>query len=175
MHLLKSTIASRASRTRSYGFTLVELMVVVAVVGVMAAFAVPSYYRAVEQSRVDIAGANLRAIWAAERLYWLNNQTYTTNLQTLQNLGLLDPKIQLSDPSNSSNFWNNYFYFNVTAGSASDGITSSFNANAKMASYVVSEARGGTSTLKINQDGELSGNVKPSADSARTLTPIDFW
>jgi prepilin-type N-terminal cleavage/methylation domain-containing protein len=171
MQLSSSNMSSRASR-RSTGFTLVELMVVVAIVGVMAAFAVPSYYRAVEQSRVDIAGANLRAIWAAERLYWLSNHTYTTDLGTLKELGLLDPNIPIADPSSCSNYWTNYFYFTATAGG--NGIPTSFTAQAKLAGYVIT-GTGGTSLLTINQDGELSGYVKPSASSNRKVEPIDFW
>ena len=62
-------------RTARRGFTLTELMVVTTLIGVMAAMSVPSFQRAVEQSRVDIAVANLRAVWAAERLYWLENHT----------------------------------------------------------------------------------------------------
>ena len=75
------------------GFTLTELMVVTTLIGVMAAMSVPSFQRAVQQSRVDISVANLRAIWAAERLYWLENHSYTPSVGTLQNMGLLDNSI----------------------------------------------------------------------------------
>jgi general secretion pathway protein G len=75
------------------GFTLTELMVVMAIIGVMAAVSAPSYQRAIEQSRADIAVANLRAIWAAERLYWLEYHKYSDDLTQLRDLGLLDPEI----------------------------------------------------------------------------------
>ena len=65
-------------------------MVVTTIIGVMAAMSVPSFQRAIEQSRADIAVANLRAIWAAERLYWLEYHTYTTSVSTLQSSGSLD-------------------------------------------------------------------------------------
>jgi Tfp pilus assembly protein PilE len=67
--------------------------VVVAVMGVLIAIGIPTFGRAVEQSQADIAAANLRAVWAAERLYWLENGTYTADLSALQSLGLLDPTI----------------------------------------------------------------------------------
>ncbi len=95
-----ANLATRAAARR--GFTLTELMVVTTLIGVMAAMSVPSFTRAVQQSRVDISVANLRAIWAAERLYWLENHTYTPvtapttpdqALQSLQNLGLLDAEV----------------------------------------------------------------------------------
>jgi hypothetical protein len=40
-----------------------------------------------------VAGANLRALWSAERLYWLENHAYTSDLNQLQTLGLLDPTV----------------------------------------------------------------------------------
>ena len=51
-------------------------------------------------AQADVAGANLRAIWAAERLYWLESHTYTDKLQAqpssppgLVDLGLLEPAL----------------------------------------------------------------------------------
>jgi len=75
------------------GFTLVEVMVVVTITAVLAAMCVPSFQRSMEQARADIAGAELRAIWAAERLYWQEYRTYCSSLSTLQSLGLIDPAI----------------------------------------------------------------------------------
>jgi prepilin-type N-terminal cleavage/methylation domain-containing protein len=96
--------------TARRGFTLTELMVVTTLIGVMAAMSVPSFQRACEQSRADIAAANLRAIWSAERLFWLENHTYTPNLspQTppslpgLVDLGLIDPQVVVSTYSDGS-------------------------------------------------------------------------
>lgn len=51
------------------GSTLIELMVVVTMTGILATLAVPSFRRAVEQTKVDQAAATLRTIWAAERFY----------------------------------------------------------------------------------------------------------
>ena len=74
------------------------MMIVVTVLAVLIAIAVPSYTRAIEQSRADVAGANLRAIWAAQRLYWLDQRAYAADLPSLQTLGLLDPTL-LAGPS----------------------------------------------------------------------------
>ena len=83
---------------RRRGFTLVEMMVVLTVIAILVAMAIPSYTRALEQSQANIAAANLRAIWAAEQWWWLENGTYTANLQTdLANTtngnNLIDPQI----------------------------------------------------------------------------------
>jgi prepilin-type N-terminal cleavage/methylation domain-containing protein len=75
------------------GFSLLEVMVVLTMMGILISLSVPSFHRALEQSRADIAGANLRALWSAERLYWLEYRTYTADLSELQSLGLVDPTI----------------------------------------------------------------------------------
>ena len=84
---------STQSPSVSRGFSLVEVMVVLTILGILIAMAVPRYTRAIEQSRADIAAANLRAIWSAERLYWLENRVYTADLNRLQTLGLLDSAV----------------------------------------------------------------------------------
>src|SRR5271157_5862294 len=73
----------------SRGYTLVEMMIVLVVVGVMISFGIPQFSRALEQARADVAGANLRAIWTAERIYWLDNRNYTSSLNVLVSLNLL--------------------------------------------------------------------------------------
>src|SRR5437870_2575805 len=75
------------------GFSLMEVMIVLTVMGVLIAMAAPTFQRALEQSRADVAGANLRAIWSAERLYWLENHNYSGDLSELKSLGLIDPTI----------------------------------------------------------------------------------
>ena len=85
----------RLRRSRR-GFTLMELMVVLTIMGVMLSFAVPNVHRTIEQLRADIATANLRSIWSAQRLYWLDNRTFTDDLTELEALGLLDPSVSAS-------------------------------------------------------------------------------
>lgn len=68
-------------------------MVVVTITAVITALAVPSFQRSVETAKADIAIANLRAVWAAERFYWLEYRAYTSDLSRLTTLGLLDPEL----------------------------------------------------------------------------------
>jgi prepilin-type N-terminal cleavage/methylation domain-containing protein len=73
------------------GTSLIELMVAMTIMGVLISFSVPSFTRAVEQSKADVAGANLRAVWSAQRLYRLDNPAYAATLDILVAAGLLDP------------------------------------------------------------------------------------
>ncbi len=70
-----------------------ELMIVLTVISILISFSASGFRRSIEQSHADIAGANLRAIWSAERLYWLEYRTYTSDLSELQSLGLIDPTV----------------------------------------------------------------------------------
>jgi prepilin-type N-terminal cleavage/methylation domain-containing protein len=75
------------------GFSLVELIIAVIVAGVLLSIGVPRFAQSLEQSRADVAGANLRSIWSAQRLYWLQNRTYAPDLNTLVAASLVDPSL----------------------------------------------------------------------------------
>jgi Tfp pilus assembly protein PilE len=128
-------------------------MVTVAIMGVLVAISAPHLGRSLEQSRADFAVANLRAIWAAQRLYWLENHTYADQLTqatppALYELGLLDPSI-------------------VAAGDYSYSIVS-WNANTFSAQAVRAPSAGWTGAFTINQDGTIGGSISAGGT---TITP----
>lgn len=60
----------RVSLRNNKGFSLVELMVVVAIIGILAAIAVPNFQRFTAKSKQSEAKSNLSAIYAAERSFF---------------------------------------------------------------------------------------------------------
>jgi general secretion pathway protein G len=73
-------------RRRSRGFTLIEIMVVVVIMGVLAALVVPKLLSRTGESKVAAAKVDIATVMQALKLYKLDNQRYPTTEQGLQAL-----------------------------------------------------------------------------------------
>ena len=75
---------SHAKKQR--GFTLIELMVVLAIIGILAALVVPSVLGRADDARVTAARTDVGNLAQALKLYKLDNQRFPTDEQGLQAL-----------------------------------------------------------------------------------------
>jgi len=71
---------------RARGFTLLELLVVVAIIGLLAGYVAPRYFSQVGKSEVAVAQAQMRAIEQALDQYRLDTRRYPSTEQGLASL-----------------------------------------------------------------------------------------
>jgi len=84
------------------GFTLIELMIVVAIIAILAAIAIPNFVKFQARSKQSEAKANLKAMFTAQKAYTAEKDRFS----------LLTGEIGFSPERN-----NRYAYFNGSAGS----------------------------------------------------------
>ena len=77
---------NRLRRLASKGFTLIELMVVLVIIGLLAALIVPNVLDRADDARLTAARTDITNVMNSLKLYRLDNQRYPTGEQGLQAL-----------------------------------------------------------------------------------------
>jgi len=67
---------------RDSGFTLLELLVVVLIIGILAAVSIPQYAKTLENAKADDAAAVVKMIGTTNRMFQLDNEQYVNGLFT---------------------------------------------------------------------------------------------
>jgi general secretion pathway protein G len=95
-HSRKQTLMEQVSR-KVTGFTLLELLVVIVIIGLLAGYVAPRYFSQVGKSEIQVTKAQIDALEKALDQYRLDTRRYPTSEQGLQAL--------VAKPTNEAN-WN---------------------------------------------------------------------
>ena len=94
----------RGIKTQDAGFTLVELMIVMAIIGILATLAIPSYVTAIRHAREAVLKEDLHLMRAAIDSYTMDKQKAPQSLDDLVQEGYL--KVIPDDPfTHSKDTW----------------------------------------------------------------------
>src|SRR5687767_3919772 len=85
-------------RNREFGFTLLELLVVIVIIGLLAGYVAPRYFSQVGKSEIQVARAQIDALEKALDQYRLENRRYPTSEEGLAAIGPFMKKAVPNDP-----------------------------------------------------------------------------
>lgn len=110
----------RGETSGQRGFTLVELMIVVALIGILTSIAFPLYANVQARARVSKARADLRVLATASAVYAAHAGSFPASLNTLTTVskvnGITIGPFLRTIPSRPNTTWTNYTYTRLTGG-----------------------------------------------------------
>jgi len=116
------------------GFTLLELLVVVLIIGILAAIALPQYRRTVEKAKVAEALVNVKAIEDSMQRYVLGNNfpTETTYFKTFADIELSGGEWTGHEPQLAEFSTDNFLYYWLVCGRTACSIELDRRSNSRL-------------------------------------------
>ncbi|MHB8482148.1 MAG: type IV pilin protein [Nitrospiria bacterium] len=140
------------NKFKQTGFTLIELMIVVAIIGILASIAIPNFLKYQARAKTSEARANLKGIFTSELAYYAEFNKYSTLV------GVNYPPIGTLRYSYSAN-----------TNSAEPG----FAGNSTLASWTT--AQGGCLQSIANLGNSSAGFTAGAWGNINNNSPVDQW
>ena len=93
---MHNVLFKRTQQSRNAGFTLIELMIAVAIIGILAAVAIPQYKDYILRGAITDATTGLAAVRADMERYFQDNRTYAS-VSGLTSPCLVSPSAQFNN------------------------------------------------------------------------------
>ena len=141
----------QTSLRRFAGFTLLELLVVIVIIGLLAGYVAPRYFSQVGKSEVQVAKAQIESLEKALDQYRLDNRSYPSTEQGLEAL--------VNRPANAPNWAGPYLKKAVPNDPWGRAYV-----------YRVPGQRGDIEVVSLGRDGKAGGNGEDADIGIATLT-----
>lgn len=152
---------------KRFGFTLIELMIVVSIIAFLAVISVPSFMRFLAKAKRTEAYMQLSSLYAAQKAYYAEHGTYATQLSGANGLGW-------KPEGYSGGGAQEKFYYTYGFGSGSEG-QHYFTGKLGTASSNLGKAYANREGFLMFAAGDIDGDGKAdilSVDQNNTITVV---
>lgn len=115
MYTIALAVPRQRTRAKSTGFTLLEIMVVVAIIAIIAAIITPNFTHARSNAQVATTTANEQQIATALEMYYMDAQGYPTGTAVAVTSALMGTMYLNTNPTNPGD-GTAYLYTKYTSG-----------------------------------------------------------